>query len=104
MKCAPREAWIVPRVCLDCVEKCACPANTILTVEGKRRPLRVVCHERSRSKRLRAAVREMKEGPSGFGNQVLIPSHCKLLRSRAVVVSVAAKSGQKPRRQGRERR
>ena len=37
-------------------------------------------------------------GPFGFGNQVLIPSHCKLLRSRAVVVSVAAKSGQKPRR------
>jgi hypothetical protein len=25
---------------------------------------------------------------------VLIPSHCKLLRSRAVVVSVAVKSGQ----------
>jgi hypothetical protein len=25
----------------------------------------VVCHERSRSKRRRATVREMKEGPSG---------------------------------------
>src|ERR1700758_2062045 len=33
-------------------------------------------------------------GPFGFGNQVPIPSHCKLLRSRAVVVSVAVKSGQ----------
>ena len=29
-------------------------------------------------------------GPFGFGNQVLIPSHCKLLRSKAVVVSVAS--------------
>ena len=28
-------------------------------------PLWVVCHERSRSKRRRATVREMKEGPSG---------------------------------------
>ena len=34
-------------------------------------------------------------GPFGFGNQVLISSHCKLLRSKAVVVSVAVKSGQK---------
>jgi len=30
-------------------------------------------------------------GPFGFGDQVLIPSHCKLLRSKAVVVSVAVK-------------
>jgi len=35
----------------------------------------------------------MKEGPSGFGNQVLISSHCKLLRSKAVVVNVAEKVG-----------
>src|SRR5262245_12023710 len=28
-------------------------------------------------------------GPFGFGNQVLIPSHRRLLRSKAVVVSVA---------------
>jgi hypothetical protein len=27
-----------------------------------------------------------------FGNQVLIPSHCKLLRSKAMVVNVAEKS------------
>jgi hypothetical protein len=31
--------------------------------------------------------------PSGFGDQESIPSHCKLLRSKAVVVSVAVKSG-----------
>ena len=35
------------------------------------------------------------EGRSfGFGNQVLIPSHRKLLRSKAVVVSVAETPGQ----------
>jgi hypothetical protein len=28
-------------------------------------------------------------GPFGFGNQVLISSHCKLLLSKATVVSVA---------------
>ena len=33
-------------------------------------------------------------GPLGFGNQVLISSHRKLLRSKAVVVSVAEKPGQ----------
>ena len=33
-------------------------------------------------------------GPFGFGDQELIPSHRKLLRSKAVVVSVAEKSGQ----------
>jgi hypothetical protein len=32
-------------------------------------------------------------GPFGFGNQVLIPSHRELLRSKAVVVSVAEKTG-----------
>jgi hypothetical protein len=30
--------------------------------------------------------------PFGFGNQVLIPSHRKLLRSKAMVVNVAEKS------------
>ncbi len=35
------------------------------------------------------------EGRSfGFGNQVLIPSHGKLLRSKAVVVSVTETPGQ----------
>jgi len=34
------------------------------------------------------------EGRSfGFGNQVLIPSHRKLLRSKAMVVSIAETSG-----------
>ena len=33
-------------------------------------------------------------GPFGFGDQELISSHRKLLRSKAVVVSVAEKSGQ----------
>ena len=36
-------------------------------------PLGVVCHEHGRSKRLCATVREMKEGPSGFGDQVADP-------------------------------
>jgi hypothetical protein len=50
--------------------------------------LGVVCHER----RLVSAARNCTKdegGPFGFGNQVLISSHRELLRSRAVVVSVA---------------
>src|SRR5262249_46451138 len=43
-------------------------------------------------------------GPFGFGNQVPISSHRKLLRSKAVVVNVAETSGQDPGRHGRERR
>jgi hypothetical protein len=35
-------------------------------------------------------------GPFGVGNQVLISSHRKLLRSKAVVVSVAETSGHDP--------
>jgi hypothetical protein len=54
----------------------------------------VVCHERSRSTRLRETVREMEEGPSGSAIRSLIPSHRELLRSKAVVVSVAETSGQ----------
>jgi hypothetical protein len=66
-----------------------------LPIHGMRRCLlRVVCHERSRSTRLRATVREMKEGPSGSAIRSLIPSHRELLRSKAVVVSVAETSGQ----------
>ena len=34
-------------------------------------------------------------GPFGFGDQEPIPSHRKLLRSKAVVVSVAVKLGPK---------
>jgi hypothetical protein len=36
----------------------------------------------------------MKEGPSGSAIRSLIPSHRELLRSKAVVVSVAETSGQ----------
>ena len=43
-------------------------------------------------------------GPFGFGNQVLISSHRKLLRSKAVVVNVAETSGYDLGRHGRERR
>jgi hypothetical protein len=39
-------------------------------------------------------------GPFEFGNQVLISSHRKLLWSKAMVVSVAEKSGRDPVRQG----
>jgi len=42
--------------------------------------------------------------PFGFGNQVLISSHRKLLRSKAVVVNVAETSGYDLGRYGRERR
>ena len=53
-----------------------------------------LCHERRPSTRRRATVREMKEGPSGSAIRSLIPSHRELLRSNAVVVSVAETSGQ----------
>ena len=56
--------------------------------------------EDRRSKRRRATVREMKEGPFEVGNQVLISSHRKLLLSKAMVVNVAEKSGQDSDRQG----
>jgi hypothetical protein len=54
---------------------------------------RVVCHERRREYRRCATVREMKEGPSGSAIRSLIPSHRKLLWSRAMVVSVAETPG-----------
>src|SRR5260221_7373965 len=63
-------------------------------------PCWVLCHEYRRSKRRCATVREMKEGSFEVGNQVLISSHRKLLSSKAMVVSVAEKSGQEPGRQG----
>jgi len=43
-------------------------------------------------------------GPFGFGNQVLISSHRKLLWSKAMVVSVAETPGQDSGRHSRERR
>jgi hypothetical protein len=56
-------------------------------------PDRVLCHEHRRSKRRCATVLKMKEGPSGSAIRSLIPSHGELLRSKAVVVSVAETSG-----------
>ena len=53
----------------------------------------VLCHERSRSTRLRATVLEMEVGPPGSAIRSLIPSHRELLGSKAVVVSVAETSG-----------
>jgi len=41
---------------------------------------------------LRNCIRD-EGGPFGFGSQVLIPSHRKPLRSKAVVVSVADTAG-----------
>src|ERR1700716_3139597 len=52
-----------------------------------------LCHEHRRSTRRCATVREMKAGPSGSAIRSLIPSHRELLRSKAVVVSVAETSG-----------
>src|ERR1700681_4691018 len=60
-------------------------------------PFRVVCHEHRRSKWRCVTVREMKEGPSGSAIRSLIPSHRELLRSKAVVVSVAETPGHKIR-------
>jgi hypothetical protein len=42
----------------------------------------------------------MKEGPLGSAIRSLIPRHRELLRSKAVVVSVAEKSGHDPVRHG----
>ena len=53
----------------------------------------VLCHEYRRSKRRFATVQEMKVGPSGSAIRSLIPSHRKLLWAKAMVVSVAEKSG-----------
>src|ERR1700674_1790681 len=53
----------------------------------------VLCHEYRRSKRRFATVREMKVGPSGSAIRSLIPSHRELLWAKAMVVSVAEKSG-----------
>ena len=39
-------------------------------------------------------------GPFEVGSQVLVSSHCKLLLSKAMVVSVAETPGQDPGRQG----
>jgi hypothetical protein len=56
-----------------------------------------VCHEHRESTAMRNCTRDGGR-PSGFGDQELNPSHRKLLRTKAVVVSVAVKSGSEPRR------
>jgi hypothetical protein len=53
----------------------------------------VLCHEHRRSTRRCATVLEMKEGPSGSAIRSLIPSHRKLLSSKAMVASVAETPG-----------
>ena len=57
-----------------------------------------VCHEYRRSKRRCATVREMKEGPSRPAVRGWPQNHCKLLSSKAMVVSVAANVGTNPSR------
>ena len=53
----------------------------------------MLCHERWRV--YLATCNYAKDGgrPSGFGGQALFPNHRKLLRSKAVVVSVTEKMG-----------
>jgi hypothetical protein len=51
-----------------------------------------VCHEYRESTAMRNCTRDGGR-PSGFGDQELNPSHRELLRSKAVVVSVAVMSG-----------
>ena len=58
-------------------------------------PVWVVCHERRPSTTARNCTRDGGR-PSGVGNQVLISSHRKLLRSKAVVVSVAERRDEIP--------
>jgi hypothetical protein len=48
-----------------------------------------------RSLRFRANILEMKEGRSGSNDHIADPSHRELLWSKAMVVSIAEKSGRK---------
>src|ERR1700719_2316303 len=72
----------------------ASPEASACAGQFRKSPLGVLCHERRRSTRRYVTVREMKEGPSGSAIRSLIPSHRELLRSKAVVVSVAETLGQ----------
>ena len=58
-------------------------------------PLWVVCHEHRHEYGDGNCTRDGGR-PSGFGDQALIPSHRKLLRPKAVVVSVAETPGSIP--------
>jgi hypothetical protein len=62
-------------------------------------PNRVVCHEHSRSIRLRVTERETKDGPAVSAMRSLILSHREPLGSKAVVVKVAETPGQSSRQQ-----
>ena len=57
----------------------------------------VLCHEHRRSTRAMRNCTRDEGGPFGFGNQVPISSHRKLLRSKAVVVNVAENVGTRSR-------
>jgi hypothetical protein len=61
----------------------------------------------SRASPVQTAMRNCtrdEEGPFGFGSQVPISSHRKLLSPKVMVVNVAETSGQDSGRHGRERR
>jgi hypothetical protein len=63
---------------------------------NEKTPLAAYMGRVSRASPVHAAVRNCTRdegGPFGFGNQVLIPSRREPLRSKAVVVSVAEKTG-----------
>ena len=64
----------------------------------------VVCHERRTSLCAARNCTRDEGGPFEFGDQEPISSHHKLLRAKAVVVSVAETPGQDFGRHGRERR
>ena len=52
-----------------------------------------VCHERDLNQKGRERCCTRDEGrPLGVGGQALTPNHCKLLSSKAMVVSVAVKT------------
>src|SRR6516165_9302051 len=67
-------------------------------------PRWVLCHDATPVHTAKRNCTRDEGGPFGFGNQVLISSHRKLLWSKAMVVSVAETPGQDFGRQGRERR
>ena len=52
-----------------------------------------MCHEHILGERRCGTIREMGAGPPETGSQVQVSNHCKLLSSKAMVVSVAAKGG-----------
>ena len=88
----PQQRFAVkhPRVgaaCGNSARAVLCGGRSVTTVP--------TANEHRPSTRRCATVREMKEGPSGSAIRSLIPSHRELLRSKAVVVSVAETSGRR---------